>query len=393
MNGWKQPPKRILFLFVTMPVGGAEMLCFHFLNGLDRSRFQPLVCCIRDLGELGLEIRRAGHEVVSLGGMRSRRFEPGTVLALANLLKSREIDIIHTNMYHANLYGRLAALTLGRRKPKIVTALHSLYTRRKPYRLLVSGLLNRWTDRVIVVSRAVWDDLLRYERVDTARVELLPPGIDWRRFESTLTAEDAKARLELSASDWVLGTVGRLVEVKGHRYLLEAARILKDRGVSCRLIVVGGGPLEEDLRRRSIELGIQDRVLFLGTRRDLADLYRAMDVFVMASVSEAASVAVVEAMSAGLPCVVTSVGGTVDLVDGGRVGVLVPPADPRAMADAIERLRRSPEECARLGRAAGERSRSLYSVEGMVRNLESIYDGLFFHNSGSGNPCQDPTLS
>jgi glycosyltransferase involved in cell wall biosynthesis len=369
--------KKILFLFVTMPVGGAEMLCFEFLKGLDRSRFEPITCCLDGKGSLGHEIERSGFEVVSLGRMKTRRFEPGTVAAVSNLLISRQIDIIHTNMYHASLYGRLGAIRLGRRRPRIVTAVHSLYTERKAHRLFISRALNRCTDRILAVSQAVKEDIVCYERAPREKVIVLPLGADFHRLDVDLSVEEARRRLGLEASDLVLGTVGRLVEAKGHRYMLEAVAILLERGLPCKLIVAGAGRLEETLRRLAAEMGIEDRVLLLGQRRDVPELYRAMDLYLMASVSEAASIALLEAMAVGLPCVVTAVGGMVDLVEGGRCARIVPPADPAAMADAIDALYRSPSARSFLGEAARRRARQKFGKDAMIRNLEAVYDGLF----------------
>jgi glycosyltransferase involved in cell wall biosynthesis len=369
--------KRILYLFVTMPVGGAEMLCFEFLKGLDRSRFDPVTCCLDGKGSLGLEIERSGFEVISLGRMKSRSFEPGIVSAVSNLLKCRQIDIVHTNMYHANLYGRLGAVRLGRQRPRIVTAVHSLYTERKRHRLFISRVLNRSTDRIIAVSQAVKDDVVRYEKVSPAKVTVLPLGADFDRLDVDLTVAAAKERLGLSPSDVVLGTVGRLVEAKGHRYMLEALARLLERGVSFKLLIVGGGRLEEDLRRQAAAMGIRDHVLLVGHRRDIPELYRAMDLYLMASVSEAASIALLEAMAVGLPCVVTAVGGMMDLVDGGRCARVVPPSNPAAMADAVESLVRSEGDRSALGRAARKRARENYGKETMVRRLEAVYDSLF----------------
>jgi glycosyltransferase involved in cell wall biosynthesis len=369
--------KRILYLFVTMPVGGAEMLCFEFLKGLDRSRFEAVTCCIDGKGSLGLEIERAGFDVVSLGRMKSRRFEPGTVAAVSRLLKWRQIDIIHTNMYHASLYGRLGAVLLGRERPRIVTAVHSLYTERKRHRLFVNRVLNRFTDRIIAVSQAVKDDVVRYEKVSPDMVAVLPLGADFERLDVGLTAEAAKRRLGLSPSDQVLGTVGRLVEAKGHRYMLQALALLLERGLSFKLLIAGGGRLVEDLRRQAAETGIQDHVLLVGERRDIPEIYRAMDLYVMASVSEAASIALLEAMAVGLPCVVTAVGGMMDLVDGGRCARVIPPADAAALADAIESLHRSPAEGSALGQAARKRARENFGRETLVRGLQTVYDSLF----------------
>ncbi len=353
------------------------MLCFEFLKGLDRSRFDPVTCCLDGKGSLGLEIERSGFEVISLGRMKSRSFEPGIVSAVSNLLKCRQIDIVHTNMYHANLYGRLGAVRLGRQRPRIVTAVHSLYTERKRHRLFISRVLNRSTDRIIAVSQAVKDDVVRYEKVSPAKVTVLPLGADFDRLDVDLTVAAAKERLGLSPSDVVLGTVGRLVEAKGHRYMLEALARLLERGVSFKLLIVGGGRLEEDLRRQAAAMGIRDHVLLVGHRRDIPELYRAMDLYLMASVSEAASIALLEAMAVGLPCVVTAVGGMMDLVDGGRCARVVPPSNPAAMADAVESLVRSEGDRSALGRAARKRARENYGKETMVRRLEAVYDSLF----------------
>lgn len=369
--------KRVLFLFVTMPVGGAEMLCFELLKGLDPDRYRTLVCCIGEEGELGREIERSGFEVLALGRMQSRRFEAGTVRALADLLRSRKIDILHANMYHANLYGRLAALTLGRRRPRLITAVHSLYSRRKFHRLLISRFLNRHTDRILAVSQAVKDDVVRYEKVSPDKVTVLPLGADFDRLDLPMTQAEAKERLGFSPGDCVLGTVGRLVEEKGHGTMLEALAILRDRGYDFKLLLVGGGRLEGSLRQRAGALEVQDRVHFAGHRRDIPELYRAMDLYLMASTSEAASIALLEAMGAGLPCVVTSVGGMMDLVDGGRCARVVPPGSPTALVEGILDVHGSEALRIRLARAGRERARSRYGKEAMVQRLESIYEGLF----------------
>lgn len=353
------------------------MLCFEFLKGLDRSRFEPLTCCIDGKGSLGLEMERSGFEVVSLGRMKTRRFELGTVAAVSNILKSRQIDIVHTNMYHANLYGRLAAMRLGSRRPKVVTAVHSLYTERKSHRLLINRVLNRYTDGILAVSQAVKDDIVRYEKVAPAKVTVLPLGGDFRRLDVQLSREEAKERLGVSPSELVLGTVGRLVEAKGHRYMLEALASLLERGVPCRLLMVGGGRLEEPLRKQAVEMGIENNVLLLGNRRDIPELYRAMDLYLMASVSEAASIALLEAMAVGLPCVVTAVGGMMDLVDGGRCALVVPPADPMALADGIVELQGSEGKRTALGQAARKRAWEHFGKDAMIQKLEMVYESLF----------------
>ncbi|MHC1742025.1 MAG: glycosyltransferase [Syntrophobacteraceae bacterium] len=369
-------PINLLFLFVTMPVGGAETLCLEVLNGLDRTRFNPMVCCIARKGVLGEQIEKSGFEVIELQRMRSKRFDPMAVSDLVHLMGRRRIDILHANMYHANLYGRLAAIGMRARRPRVIAAIHSLYTERKQYRLLVNRILNRYTDRILTVSGAARDDILRYEKVSSRQVIVLPPGRSLRHLNVSMTREQAKERVGLAGSDFVVGTVGRLVAAKGHRFLLEAIAILSSRGIGVKLVMAGGGPLETALRAQAAELGIEERVLLLGTRGDVPELLRGMDVFVMSSVSEAAPVALVEAMAAGLPCVVTTAGGMVAMVDHGRCGVLAPPGDSRALADALSGLVHHEARRTELGDAAARWAGMQYSSEAMVAKLESIYSSL-----------------
>lgn len=369
-------PINLLLLFVTMPVGGAETLCLEILSGIDRARFNPLVCCIAKKGILGERIERSGFEVIELQRMQSKRFDRGAVSALARLMEGRRIDILHANMYHANLYGRLAVLRMRKPRPAVVAAIHSLYTERKRYRLLVNRFLNRYTDCILTVSGAARDDILKYERVAANKVTILPPGRSLSHLTVGITREQAKGRLGLSGADFVVGSVGRLVSAKGYRFLLEAVSILAARGIDLKLVLAGGGPLEAALSNQAAELGIGERVLLLGSRGDVPELLKAMDVFTLSSVSEAAPVALVEAMAAGLPCVVTTVGGMVAMVDDGRCGVLAPPGDSEALADVLADLIHDQARRTELGETAARWARMQYSSEAMIGRLESIYTSL-----------------
>ena len=369
-------PINLLLLFVTMPIGGAETLCLEILNGIDRTRFNPTVCCIARKGVLGERIEQSGFEVVELQRMQSKRFDFGAVSALVRLMESRRIDILHANMYHANLYGRLAVRRMKKARPAVIAAIHSLYTERKRYRLLVNRFLNRSTDRILTVSGAARDDILKYEKVAPDKVIVLPPGRSLSHLNVAITREQAKERLGLAGFDFVVGTVGRLVTAKGYRFLLEAIANLAGRGIDVKLVMAGSGPLESALRDRAAELGIGERVMLLGSRGDVPELLRGMDVFTLSSVSEAAPVALVEALAAGLPCVVTTVGGMVAMVDGGRCGVLTPPGDSAALADALAELIQDESRRIELGEAAARWAGMRYSSEAMIASLESIYSSL-----------------
>jgi len=171
----------------------------------------------------------------------------------------------------------------------------------------------------------------------------------------------------------VIGTVCRLVEPKkGLAVLLQAMAGLRDRAVA-QLLIVGEGPAFPALRALSVRLGLSDRVVFAGVRRDIAGLLPLMDVFVLPSLYEGFGIALVEAMAAGRPVVATAVGGIPEVVVQGETGLLVPPGDPGALGDAIAHLVNHPEQARLMGARGRERACDRFSIESAVTRHENLY--------------------
>jgi glycosyltransferase involved in cell wall biosynthesis len=188
--------------------------------------------------------------------------------------------------------------------------------------------------------------------------------------------------LGLAGADLVIGVVGRLEEQKGHAYLLAALPALRRAIPNLVVLLVGEGRLEEDLRRQVRELKLESMVRFLGTRRDLTEIYRALDLFVQPSLWEGLPLALLKAMGAGLPVVATRVSGSREAIVDGVNGSLVAPGDPEALARAILELHRHPEIRRRLGDAAHGTVAERYSLEAMLHRLEELYLDLWRR----GNP-------
>ncbi|MBC8553705.1 MAG: glycosyltransferase [Candidatus Brocadiales bacterium] len=195
--------------------------------------------------------------------------------------------------------------------------------------------------------------------------------------KSQHSKELAKSSLQLIHGVPVLGTVGRLVEQKGHKILLETISVLKDDGIDVQLILVGEGPLRRKLIAQVDELGLTDRVHFLGNRRDLGDLFRAMDVFVMPSLWEGLSLAMLSAMAAGLPTIATSVGGVGEVFAGKSLGITLPPNDIAALAVNIRYLLDNPAKAKEMGINAKAHVYKNYSVQSFIGRLMNIYELVF----------------
>jgi glycosyltransferase involved in cell wall biosynthesis len=368
-------PLKVLHLLTTMPVGGAEDLVAAIVRGLDPQRFTAAVATLGPPGPVGQELRDQGYEVVSLGLDIKRTATWRVAWAVRRWLQADRPDILHTHLYHPNLYGRLGALGLG--LPGVVAAVHNSYSRIKFHRRLWNFVLGWAADRVLVGSAQVWQDVRRYDGVPASRLLLMPYGIPLAGLNPLLSREEARERLGLSAGDLVIGAVGRLEEQKGHAHLMAALPELRREIPELAVLLVGEGRRQEDLRRQVRDLGLEGTVRFLGTRRDLPEIYRALDLFVQPSLWEGLPLALLKAMGAGLPVVATRVSGSREAVVDGVNGCLVDPGDPQALARAILALHRHPEARRRLGEAARRTVAEKYSLEAMLRRLEELYLDLW----------------
>jgi glycosyltransferase involved in cell wall biosynthesis len=361
-----------------MPVGGAEDLVAAIIRGLDSRRFSPSIATLGLPGPVGQELKDQGYEVAGLGLDIKHTSGIHVVGAVRRFLKDRRPDILHTHLYHPNLYGRLGAMGLG--LSGVVAAVHNSYTTVKFHRRMWNFLLAWVTDRILVGSPQVWRDVRRFDGVPACRLRLLPYGIPLVELETPLGREAARGRLGVKGL--VIGAVGRLEEQKGHTHLLAALPEVRREFPGLVVVLVGEGRRQDDLKRQVQALGLEDTVRFLGTRRDLPEIYRALDLFVQPSLWEGLPLALLKAMGAGLPVVATAVSGSLDAIEDGVNGRLVAPGDPQALAQVIMELLRQPGERRRLADAARQTVADRYSLEAMVRQLEELYLDLWRRPKG-----------
>ncbi len=367
--------RRVLHLITRLPIGGAERMLLGVLRNLDATRFDSVVCCIQDRGELADEVESLGIPVHALGLMERGGFDRRVVPALRRLIREQRVEVVHSHLYHANLYGRIAAWREG---IPVIASVHNTYSRRKWHRHLINRLLAKLSFRITAGSADVERDILVHDHVAAEKVVRLPNCIDLDRVETSLAAAAAKRQLGFGPTDPVIGTVGRMEEQKGHAFLLDAfARLRKMpelEAMPLRLLVVGDGRLKSATEQRAKDIGIVGACRFPGSIKDLADIYRAIDVFVMPSLWEGLSLAMLEAMAAGLPMIATDVGGARDVLGDGLRGVLVPPADAGALAQAMRDLLIDAGRRSTLADSGSTHVRENYSVAALSRQLAGLYE-------------------
>jgi len=363
-------PARLLYLIVDLPVGGAEIHLLNLIKHLDRDRYSPTVLCIGNNGPIGEEIAKEGVPVTELGLLR-KGGDPRIVKLLREFLRREKISLVHSHLYHANYYGRMAAFREG--IPAVCT-IHNTYARPKVHRRLINRWLARRTARIIAVSGPVRDDIIRYDGVDPSKVVVIPNGVDPGTFDIPLTRVEAREKIGIPAEHFLIGTVGRLEEQKGLQYLVDAVRMLREDGKQAFLLVAGSGREEMRLREQATRGGIENAVFFLGARRDVPELYRAMDVFALSSLWEGGPITLLEAMASGLPVVATPVGFVPEVVRDGVNGFIVPARDPVRLGIALWRVREDPVRAAQIGREGRETVRGRYTHRHLAEKVMVVYE-------------------
>lgn len=363
-----------VLLFITeLNVGGAERIVEQLASGLARDRYNVKVVCLYDPHAIGAEIQAAGVPVIDLD-MRGK-MDLRAPYRLFRLLQEGNVQVLHAHLFHANLL----AATIGRlaRVPVIIATRHSVEIG-GGHREWVNRLVRPLCDAVVAVSREVCEAEARCSSIDLDKLVMISSGVKGQIFEEVDQAsmERLQSLWKIQPESCLVGTVGRFVEPKGYTYLLDALAKIQTQISDTKALLVGDGVLRQPMEDKARELGLSDTVVFTGTRRDVPGILALLDVFVMSSLWEGLPIALLEAMAAGLPVVATSVGGTPEVVVDGVTGLLVPPRDPDALAEAILTLLRDPGLRQRMGQAGRERVREQFSVEKMVKEIEGLYQRL-----------------
>jgi glycosyltransferase involved in cell wall biosynthesis len=292
-------------------------------------------------------------------------------------LINEKIDIMQTFFFDSNLFGILAARAAG--VNKIISSRRDMGFWYTPGNLRYLAFANRFTDRFLVNSEAIKENMAKIEKVDPSKIDVIYNGLDIGKFTKGSPTEKSalKHELRIPDGDVVVGCVAGLNrKVKRVDLFIEAASIVSRHSGNITFLVIGDGPLRPELEAMSRRLGLEKKVIFAGQRNDITKVLRGVDIGVLTSDSEGFSNSIMEYMAAGIPAIASDAGGNRELIDHGLDGFLSPPGDADKFAEAITRL--AGDETTRL--AFGERGRSkierLFSMQKVVNDLELYYTRL-----------------
>lgn len=312
-------------------------------------------------------------------GCRTRTEYPLGLLRLVRFLRRAEIDVFHAHLFEPAVIGLPAAVLAGTRV-RILTRHYSDYHTRidRRWHTRLDQLCTTMSHAVIAVSRHTAQHLVEREGAPPEKVHVVLNGIDFERVRPSDPRSRERLRSELNVGEsYVLLTAARLHPEKGYEHLFAALPgIMAQLDRRCVLLIAGTSALEAHYRELARSLGLEAAVRFLGYRTDIADLMLSADLFVLASVAEAFGLVLAEALYLGVPVVATRVGGIPEIVDDGVDGVLVPPGDSAALAQAVVELLRNPGRRAALAGAGRAKVERRFRFVDMMRSYERIYEEL-----------------
>jgi len=373
---------RILYVHHTFREQSYNSQLWEFVKRTDRNRYDIWITCLREGGPYAGRFQELGARV--------KNFNMGSVLdlriiyRLISFIKAKKIDIVHTGLLPADIYGRISAKIAG--VPFIVSTIHNIddYRRERKYfpHLIGDRLSMLCNTHIITCAKAVEREIARWPET-RHKLMTIYYGIDKERFHSAYDTGSLKRELGLDGHHPIIGTVARHFHQKRLDKLIEAASSVLKVHPFVQFLLVGDGPLSSKLKEMARRRGISRNIVFTGFRQDIPELLATMDIFVLPSLWEGLPNSIIEAMLAERPVISTNVCGIPEEIDDGITGILIPPGDSDRLAEAIIELLNAPEMWARMGRLGRKKALELFGVERMVENYDRFYSALMESSKGN----------
>lgn len=383
----KKKKIRILNIITRLELGGPPILLLDIIQRLNKDRFESSIATgitadsKYDMTEF---IREKHIEVFTFRSLVRNVHPLKDIVALISLflfITKGKYDIIHCHTSKGGFIGRFAARLAG---SKIIVYSPHGDVFKGYFNNLVTNIfvmLERFaapfTDNIITLSKKGAERFLEHGIGTRQQLKHIYNGIDIISYKRTKTTRaEKRIELGLGKDDFVCATVGRLVPVKGHQYLIEAIKKVVNKIPSAKFLFIGDGELMPDLLAQTKSLGLCKNIFFLGARSDIAEILNCIDIFLLPSLNEGFGIVLVEAMAMKKPVIATNVGGVPEIVVNETTGILLSPKDPEAFSSAIIRLYDTPEISMKMGLAGYNRARRLFDITTTVTEFESLYCDL-----------------
>lgn len=365
--------QKILFIIWALEVGGAERLLVKLAQKIPREQYVVTVACISRKGVWASELENNGIRVVCFD--KRTGFDPLILFRLLSFIRSERPDFVNTYLWTADLWGRLAAILAGVKY--IIVTEQNVDVWKRWYHILIDKILFKFTQCAICVS----DEVVNYYRdkvgLKETQLKMIPNAIDVSLFDDDDIQYDLRGQLGIKVNEFVFTCSARLHIQKAHEVLIGAVKILRTKQVAnFRVLLVGDGPRNHELRALVNAQGLETIISFLGLRQDIPRILLQSDAFVLSSDYEGLSLAILEAMAARLPIVATIVGGNPQVVENGSTGFLVPPRNPELLAEAMECVISNPGLAKQMGVAGRSKVEGTYDIQSVTRQTVELFNFL-----------------
>jgi glycosyltransferase involved in cell wall biosynthesis len=377
---------KILYVIDNLEFGGGERGFLQIIKGLDKEKYIIYTVSKPD-GEFGKKLVEMDIHLEPLN-MESR-FNPFTILKLMRIIRKKCVHIVHSQGARADFFARVAVKATGRSYLVSTVQMPVEGYNVNPFKKLIYMVFDRFSerfvDRFIVVSERLRKILTEKHRISPDRVVKIYNGIEIDEYMPNIEkvrSQKSEVRREFGLADSVpvIGAIGRLTWQKGLEYLIEAVPDVLKKHPEAMFLIVGEGPLKDKLKAKSEELRVEDKVIFTGFRTDIKEVLSAIDILVIPSLLEGFPMITLEAMAMAKPIIATNINGITEQITNGINGILIPPKDPSAIAQATITLINNREKAKAMGLAARKKAEEEFSVEKMVSETEKVYLSLLKTN-------------
>lgn len=365
--------RTILHTIDTTGPGGAETVFIDLATRLPREKYRSVVV-IRGKGWVYEELCRRGVQPMLMGAKGS--FNWRYLKGLAALIRREGVDLIQSHLLGSNVYCSLAGILT--RKP-VVATFHGAVDIGENERLkgLKFGAINMGASSIVAVSDSLRENIVNRTPLRNSKIRVIYNGINTADFKRP-RSDAVRKQYSWGEDDLIIGSLGNIRTAKAYDVLLRAAALLKDHAINFRFVIAGQGKgrLYDDLLKLKDELALDDIVHFLGFNDDPADFLSNLDLFLLTSTSEGFSIATIQAMTAGLPVIVTRSGGPEEIITHKENGWLVEPGNPEAIAEAVEKLATDSDLCKTLAEKGQKHAIQTFDIHKMLNAYQEVYDNL-----------------
>jgi len=368
----KRPRSSILLLESKFALGGSERITYDIVRRLDVQRYRPVLCTLYEPGEVGEWFIRDGYRFYSR--LITHRYDPRAFGKLRTIIQREHVELVFLiNQPLTCFWGFIMSKYC---RIPVVAAVHDKFIGERSLKLRLNRFLMNRMDVISAVAQGQRDQLVTRQYIREDIVRVVYNGIDLDQFKPRVEREEQCRLLGLNSKAPIVGTVARLVHLKGVDVFLKAAEAVLKKFPSAQFVVVGDGPECHQLKRRSQALGIASSVRFLGSRGDVADTARVFNVGVLSSRTEALPMVILEYMSLSVPVIATNVGGVSEMVGHGETGLLISEDDPSALAGALEVLLSDPHKARKMGLRGRAKVESCFQISNTVSRTEQLFEKL-----------------